>query len=438
MIHAGNSPPPPNNANFAWVQHIIHHLSPSGVAGFVLANVSMTSQRYNEGEIRKKLIEEGLVDCIIALPQQLFYSTQIPACLWFIARNRENGKFRNRINEILFISASKMGQKVSRNHRELTEEEIKQIAKTYHAWRGENYPDEYNDISGFCKSATIEKVRQNDYMLTPGSYVGVELQREDDEVFQDKISRLSSQWFKHSREATEVDQLISSNLEILGLLSKQENKKALENSTHDEKWSKITLGECAIINDHKYRPSEQWPFVNYLETGQITNNQITGIHHFDANKDEIPDSARRKVWPGDIVYSTVRPNKNHFGRIKDIPDNFLVSTAFAVIRGKPYIADTSYIYYYITQKEIIEYFHTLAEHSSSTYPSLKMRDLEKLQILLPPIEQQQSIAHILETFEEKMYLNQQMNITLEEMARALCESWFSGEIQVEDLERSSK
>ena len=187
----------------------------------------MTSRQNNEGEIRKKIIEEGLVDCMVALPGQLFYSTQIPACLWFIARNRENGKFRNRINEILFISASKMGQMISRTHRELTNEEIKQIAKIYHAWRGENYLDEYNDIPGFCKSATIEEVRQYDYMLTPGRYVGVELQREDDEVFEDKMSKLSSQWFGYSREANEIDQKILSNLEILGFVSQQENENPL-------------------------------------------------------------------------------------------------------------------------------------------------------------------------------------------------------------------
>ena len=221
------APPPPKNANFAWVQHIIYHLSPSGVAGFVLANGSMTSQQNTEGEIRKKIIEEGLVDCMVALPGQLFYSTQIPACLWFIARNKANGKFRNRINEILFISASKMGQMVSRTHRELTNGEIKQIAKTYHAWRGENYLDEYNDIPGFCRSAAIEEVRQYDYMLTPGRYVGVELQREDDEVFEDKMSQLSLQWFEHSREANKIDQLISSNLEILGFASQQENENPL-------------------------------------------------------------------------------------------------------------------------------------------------------------------------------------------------------------------
>lgn len=192
----------------------------------------------------------------------------------------------------------------------------------------------------------------------------------------------------------------------------------------NKKYIQTTIGECAIINDRAYRPRECWPFVNYLETGQITDNMISGIHHFNTSKDKIPASARRKVYPGDIVYSTVRPNKNHFGRIKELPDNLLVSTAFAVIRGKPYIADTSYIYYYITQKNIIEYFHILAEHSSSAYPSLQMRDLEELQILLPPIEQQQSIANILETFDNKIHLNQQMNRTLEKISRTLFKSWF--------------
>ena len=192
----------------------------------------------------------------------------------------------------------------------------------------------------------------------------------------------------------------------------------------NENWIKITLGECAIINDRTYRPSEQWPFVNYLETGQIADNRISSIHHFDASTDKIPSRARRKICPGDIVYSTVIANKKNFGRIKDIPDNFLVSTAFAVIRGKPYIANTSYIYYYITQKNIRNYFNTLAQQSSSVIPALQIRDLEELQILLPPIEQQQYIAHILETFDNKIHLNQQMNRTLEEMARALFKSWF--------------
>ena len=129
--------PPAGNANFAWVQHIVHHLAPAGVAGFVLANGSMSSNQSGEGEIRKQLIEADLVDCMVALPGQLFYSTQIPACLWFLARDRKNGKFRDRRGEVLFIDARKLGRMVDRTHRELTDEDVARIASTYHAWRGE-------------------------------------------------------------------------------------------------------------------------------------------------------------------------------------------------------------------------------------------------------------------------------------------------------------
>jgi hypothetical protein len=149
--------PPAGNANFAWVQHIVHHLAPAGVAGFVLANGSMSSNQSGEGEIRKNLVEADLVDCMVALPGQLFYSTQIPACLWFLARDRKNGKFRDRRGHVLFIDARKLGRMVDRTHRELTDEDIARIAGTYHAWRGEKEAGEYADVPGFCKSATLER-----------------------------------------------------------------------------------------------------------------------------------------------------------------------------------------------------------------------------------------------------------------------------------------
>lgn len=192
----------------------------------------------------------------------------------------------------------------------------------------------------------------------------------------------------------------------------------------DKGWIKTKLGECAIINADTYSPKEGWPFINYLETGQITDNIISDIHYLITSEDKIPASARRKIRKGDIVYSTVRPNKNHFGIIKNCPDNFLVSTAFAVIRGIPSLADTSFIYYYITQKSIINFFHTLAEHSSSAYPSLQMNDIEIFEITLPPIKEQKAIAHILGSLDDKIELNRRMNKTLEEMARALFKSWF--------------
>jgi type I restriction enzyme M protein len=198
------------------VQHIVHHLAPAGVAGFVLANGSMSSNQSGEGEIRKNLIEADLVDCMVALPGQLFYSTQIPACLWFLARDRKNGKFRDRRGEVLFIDARKLGSLVDRTHRELNDEDVARIATAYHAWRGEKEVGEYEDIPGFCMSATIEDVRKHGHVLSPGRYVGAEAQEDDGEPFEQKMQRLVSTLREQQAEASKLDTDIAANLEELG------------------------------------------------------------------------------------------------------------------------------------------------------------------------------------------------------------------------------
>jgi type I restriction enzyme M protein len=208
--------PPVGNANFAWVQHIVHHLAPTGVAGFVLANGSMSSNQSGEGEIRKCLIEADLVDCMVALPGQLFYSTQIPACLWFLARDRRNGKFRDRRGHVLFIDARKLGRMVDRTHRELTDEDIARIADTYHAWRGEKEAGTYADVPGFCKSAPLDEVRKHGHVLTPGRYVGAEAQEDDGEPFAEKMQRLAAQLREQRAEAGKLDAAIVANLKELG------------------------------------------------------------------------------------------------------------------------------------------------------------------------------------------------------------------------------
>ncbi len=202
--------PPKRNANFAWVQHMVHHLAPKGVAGFVLANGSMSSNQSGEGKIRKNLIETDLVDCMVALPGQLFYSTQIPACLWFLARRRK------RQGEILFIDARKLGRMVDRAHRELTDEDIARVADTYHAWRTGEVEDGYADVPGFCKSASMDVVRRHSYVLTPGRYVGVEPQENDGEPFEDKMKRLVAELREQQTEGTRLDATIAGNLEALG------------------------------------------------------------------------------------------------------------------------------------------------------------------------------------------------------------------------------
>ena len=208
--------PPAGNANFAWVQHIAHHLAPSGLAGFVLANGSMSSPHSGEGEIRQGIVEAGLVDCMIALPPQLFYSTQIPACLWFLARDKRNHRFRDCRDEVLFIDTRKLGQLVDRTHRELSDEEIKYIARTYHAWRDEKDARKYTDVPGFCKSATMDEIRKHGHVLTPGRYVGVETQASDGEVFEDKLKRLTTTLRQQMAEGRKLDTIIEASLKQLG------------------------------------------------------------------------------------------------------------------------------------------------------------------------------------------------------------------------------
>ena len=207
---------PRETPNFAWVQHMAHHLSPRGAAGFVLANGSMSSNQSGEGEIRKNLIEADLVDCMVALPGQLFYSTQIPVCLWFLTRDRRGGKHRDRRGEVLFIDARKLGRMVDRTHRELTGDDIARIADAYHAWRGGEYAREYAAAPGFCKSVTLEEVRKHGHVLTPGRYVGAEPQEDDGEPFDEKMARLSAQWREQQAEAQRLDAEIEANLARLG------------------------------------------------------------------------------------------------------------------------------------------------------------------------------------------------------------------------------
>lgn len=200
--------PPQNNANYAWIQHIISKLSPKGTAGFVLANGSMSTSAKQEAEIRKNIIEAGLVDCIVTMPNNLFYNTTIPVCLWFISKKRETRK-----DKILFIDARKLGTMVTRKHRELSDEEIKQVCDTYHAWRDGRY---YEDIQGFCKSADIEEIRGHEYILTPGRYVGVEEAEEDDEPFDDKMTRLTGDLAEMFAKSHDLEDEIKKRLEAIG------------------------------------------------------------------------------------------------------------------------------------------------------------------------------------------------------------------------------
>ena len=189
-------------------------------------------------------------------------------------------------------------------------------------------------------------------------------------------------------------------------------------------WRSVTLGDCAVINDATYSPKEAWPFIHYLDTGNVTDNRVGTIRRLVPGTDTIPSRARRKVQPGDIVYSTVRPDQRHFGLLKDPPDNLLVSTAFAVIRGKAGVAHTDFLYWFLAQRHVVERLHTIAEHSVSAYPSIRPDDIARLELRLPPLPEQRRIAHVLGTLDDKIALNRRLNATLEDMARALFKSWF--------------
>ena len=195
----------------------------------MLANGSMSSNTSGEGEIRKAIVEADLVDCMVALPGKLFYSTQIPVCLWFLARDKQNHRFRDRHRQVLFLDARKMGTLVDRTHRELTPEDIARISSTYHAWRGDPDGGDYADVPGFCKSADLEEVRHHGHVLTPGRYVGAAPREDDGEPFEEKMTRLAAQWREQRAEAAKLDEAIEANLRSLGLsMDAEENHASLD------------------------------------------------------------------------------------------------------------------------------------------------------------------------------------------------------------------
>ena len=208
--------PPVGNANYAWLQHIHHHLAPKGTAGVVLANGSMSTTQSGEGDIRRAMVEGDVVDCMIALPGQLFYSTQIPACLWFLARNK-NPSYgrRDRRGEVLFIDTRNLGDMVDRTRKEFSEEDIAQIAGTYHAWRGETDAVAYEDVPGFCKSTTLDQIRERNHVLTPGAYVGAAAVQTDDAPFEQRFAELKETLAAQFAEAEELSARIHAKLELV-------------------------------------------------------------------------------------------------------------------------------------------------------------------------------------------------------------------------------
>lgn len=218
--------PPRGNANYGWMQHMIHHLAPYGSMALLLANGSMSSSTNNEGDIRKAILDADLVECMVALPGQLFTNTQIPACIWFLTRSKAACRYtarnghRARHDEVLFIDARNLGYMVDRVLRDFAPEDISRIAETFHAWRGDRKGDPagrpYEDVPGFCKAVTSEEIRKHDHVLTPGRYVGAAPVEEDAEGFEAKMMRLTGELSKHFAESSRLETEIKANLKGLG------------------------------------------------------------------------------------------------------------------------------------------------------------------------------------------------------------------------------
>lgn len=207
--------PPENNANYAWIEHIVSKLKPDGKAGFVLANGSLSTSTKEEYAIRKALLEADKVDAIVAMPEKMFYSTGIPVSLWFIDMNKESSDERNRKGETLFIDARQIGFMADRTHKEFSEEDIAKIADTYHAYRGTS-EQKYEDVAGFSKAASIEEIRANDYTLVPGRYVGLAEQEDDGEPFEEKMTRLTSELSEQFKKSAELEEQIRKALKGIG------------------------------------------------------------------------------------------------------------------------------------------------------------------------------------------------------------------------------
>ncbi len=304
--------PPAGNANYAWVQHFIHHLAPDGTAGFVLANGSMSSNTSGEGEIRKAIIEADLVDCMVAMPGQLFFSTQIPVCLWFLSRNKSGARIwlnlqeRDRRGETLFIDARKMGTLIDRVHRDLNEEDIAKIADTYHAWKdGEGY---MMDVAGFCKSATLQEIQAQGYVLTPGRYVGAAELEEDDEPFEQKIARLTKELEEQFIEGGKLEKSYSSKFKA----NRSQMKATVYGPIKDD-WEIETLKDLCVSSGIQTGPfGSQLHQKDYLPIG----TPIITVEHLGENRilhqdlprisdDDAERLSRYKMYEGDIIFSRV-------------------------------------------------------------------------------------------------------------------------------------
>lgn len=422
--------PPVGNANFAWVQHFIHHLSPTGMAGFVLANGSMWSQQSGEGEIRKAIIEGDLVDCIVALPGQLFYSTPTSVCLWFLARDRANGRgargrrLRSREHQTLFIDARKLGRMADRSHRELAESDVARIVSVYHRWRGDA-DGEYEDVAGFCKSATTEEIAAHGYVLSPSSYVGTEPIQEESRSFDTWFGPLVEVLEKKFSERAMIEARIRSSLHHLA-------RKGVAASTVSG-WREVPLRDCGRWLSGG-TPSTSVP--EYWG-GDIPWITASSLHNF-----RISDSERKLTELGLANGSRLVPAGTVIFVVRgmSLKQTFRVGIAIRPVAfGQDCKAicphpdvDPLFLAYSLRAKaaEILG----LVDEAGHGTGRLATGVLGRLTLQVPTIEEQRAISSVLGALEEHLEVNRQMSDMADCMAQALFKSWTSGELPIPEAE----
>lgn len=426
--------PPTGNANYAWIQHFIHHLSPNGIAGFVMANGALSSNTSNEGAIREELVKAGLVDCIVALPDKLFYTTGIPATLWFVSRDRSNHKFRDRHEEVLFIDARKLGLIKDRVHRDFSIQDIHSIADVYHNWRKKD--GSYSDIKGFCKSAKIEEVKENDYVLTPGRYVGTDFEVDNEEDLKENVNKSTTNLLKKLKESENLQKKIELNIQSI-FDSLKTNYQILNTDEYPETWKLEKINEIAIkVGIGPFGSSIKVDtFVSSgvpIISGQHLNNFFVEDLEFNYITPEHANKLKNSiVTKGDIILT----HAGNIGQVSLMPtysryEKYIISQRQFYVRCDTSKVLPEYLTYYL--KSPLGQHALLSNRTQTGVPSIArpVTHLRNILVPVPPINEQQKIVSVLVDMDYRNDVNRNMNKIFEELKKTLIPQLISGRLRI--------
>jgi hypothetical protein len=405
--------PQRNSANYAWIQHFLHHMSPGGQAGFVLAKGALTSKTSGEGDIRKALVGARLLDCIVNLPGKLFLNTQIPASLWFLSRNRSNGIYRNRREEILFIDARNLGHLINRRTLEFTDEDIAQIAGTYHNWR--NPDGDYEDVPGFCNAAALERVRELDNVLTPGRYVGL-AEEEDDFDFAERFSELQMEL---EAQLAEEDRFQRQNRTLEALVQTLFRHWFIDGAEDD--WAEVPLDKAAdYLNGlacQKYPPEND---VDRLPVLKIQELRGGVSDKTDWATTQVPE--QYIVENSDVIFSW---SGSLMVKKWDGERCVLNQHLFKVTSDR-----FSKWFYWLWTAYHLRKFVAISESKATTMGHIKWRDLSNSMLLVPSSDELAEMDQVFSPLVDKMILNNRQMSKLTTLRYTLLPKLMSGEVRV--------